>query len=79
MKTVVADFARVMERQPEQQEFTLLLGAESNRTDLCALQEGERVILDEGDLRAEGIVFSEMHDEHRYWYAHVEEVTLQAA
>jgi hypothetical protein len=78
LKTITADFARVIDRQPEQDQFIVLLGTDSNRPDLGELQEEESVILDEGDLHAEGVVFSEMHAKRRFWYARVRVATVQA-
>lgn len=55
--------------------FVIPLGLAADRPELQTLDDGETVVLDEGDASAEGIVFSEWHAGQQYWYARVDGTT----
>jgi len=73
-KIIGADLAHIIEGDYAS-TFIIPLGLATERPDLAALQEGEQVLLDEGDATAEGIVYSEWHDGQRYWFARVDGTT----
>lgn len=67
-KIVGADLARITDRR-DAHTYVILLGGERLRPELRDLCDGEEVLLDEGDIQLKGQVYSEMHDNERFWYA----------
>ena len=73
-KVIGADLAHIIEGSYIS-TFVIPLGRATKRPELATLQEGEPVLLDEGDATAEGIVYSECHDGQQYWFARVDGTT----
>lgn len=68
MREVIADFARLNQR-PEFAGESIPLGTERIRPELGEFSDGQRVLLVEpGNLRAEGMITIRVVDGVRYYY-----------